>query len=133
MPGLTDANATLLLDGAMGTELEARGVNLDRMWSASALVSSADVVRAIHTDYIRAGADVITTNTYSVTRRQLAKTGLEDQLVRLNRLACELAREARQTSNPSVLIAGSLPRRWEPTGRIRSARLKRLSHCTANR
>jgi S-methylmethionine-dependent homocysteine/selenocysteine methylase len=109
MPGSHNRNATLLLDGAMGTELESRGINLDLMWSASALVSSADVVRNIHADYIRAGADIITTNTYAITRRQLAQANLEDHLLRLNQLACQLACEARQANNPAVLIAGSMP------------------------
>ena len=100
----------LLLDGGMGRELRARGVAiLETIWSANALVEAPEVVREIHLDYIHAGADVITTNTYGVIRADLAKEGIEDRFAEMNALACELARDARQASGKSVTIAGSLP------------------------
>ncbi|HEU4725238.1 MAG TPA: homocysteine S-methyltransferase family protein, partial [Candidatus Eisenbacteria bacterium] len=56
---------TILLDGAMGTELDRRGVATPLpLWSAQALIDAPEVVRAIHEDYLRAGADVITANTF---------------------------------------------------------------------
>lgn len=67
------------------------------------------VVRQIHIDYIRAGADVITTNTYGVIRSDLAKEGIEDRFAELNTLACNLALEARELSRSHVVTAGSLP------------------------
>jgi S-methylmethionine-dependent homocysteine/selenocysteine methylase len=67
------------------------------------------VVRQIHRDYIAAGADIITTNTYGVIRQELAKEGLEDRFAELNMLACNLAIEAREASGGEVVIAGSLP------------------------
>jgi S-methylmethionine-dependent homocysteine/selenocysteine methylase len=67
------------------------------------------VVRQIHRDYIAAGADIITTNTYGVIRQELAKEGLEDRFAELNMLACNLAIEAREASGREVVIAGSLP------------------------
>ena len=64
----------------------------------------------MHVDYIAAGTDVITTNTYGVIRTDLAKEGIEDRFAGLNRFAAELAVEARAASGRGgVLIAGALP------------------------
>lgn len=103
-------NGPWLLDGGMGRELRVRGVEiLETIWSATALVVAPEVVRQIHADYIAAGADVITTNTYGVIRADLALEGLEDRFAELNTLACRLARDARAASGRPVLVAGSLP------------------------
>jgi S-methylmethionine-dependent homocysteine/selenocysteine methylase len=100
----------LLLDGGMGRELRARGVPLlDTIWSANGLLVAPDAVRQIHIDYIDAGADIITTNTYGVIRSDLAREGIETRFAELNMLACMLAREARESRERSILIAGSLP------------------------
>ena len=97
----------------MGRELRFRGVEiLDTIWSANALIVAPDVVRDIHRDYIAAGAEVITTNTYGVIRGDLAKEGWEDRFAELNLIACDLANEARDQAGESgegVRIAGSLP------------------------
>jgi S-methylmethionine-dependent homocysteine/selenocysteine methylase len=103
---LQRSNQFVLLDGGMGEELEYRGVKPP--WYKS-LLMAPEVVSKIHTDYILAGADIITTNTYGVTRRNLAKEGLESQINLINKLACEIAGRARDISNRLVLIAGSLP------------------------
>jgi len=95
-----------LLDGGMGEELVFRGVNLP--WYEP-LLAAPEVVRAVHADYIAAGADVITTNSYGVTRRNLAGAGMGERAAELNRLAGRLAREAREEVGRDVLIAGSLP------------------------
>lgn len=101
---------TTLLDGGMGRELRFRGVEiLDTIWSANALLTAPDVVRQAHLDFVAAGADVVTTNTYGVIRTDLAKEGIEHRFVELNRLAAELAVEARATSGRDVRIAGCLP------------------------
>lgn len=100
----------VLLDGGLGRELRFRGVPVpETIWSAGALMTDPDVVRQIHLDYIAAGADIITTNTYGVIRSDLAREGIEDRFAELNRLACRLAEEARAASRRKVLIAGSLP------------------------
>jgi S-methylmethionine-dependent homocysteine/selenocysteine methylase len=100
----------LLLDGGMGRELWYRGIEVPATtWSAHALVVAPEVIREIHRDYIVTGADIITTNTYSTVRGDLAKDGLEDRFEELNRLACRLAIEARESTERPVLIAGSLP------------------------
>src|SRR5579872_6402733 len=93
----------LLLDGGTGRELRRRGVPiLDTIWSANALVVAPDVVRQVHLDYIRVGADVITTNSYGVIRRDLAKEGIEDRFAELNRLAGRLAVEAREAGGREI-------------------------------
>jgi S-methylmethionine-dependent homocysteine/selenocysteine methylase len=100
----------LILDGAMGTELQRRGANtLLPLWSAEALVLSPSLVLQIHQEYIRAGADIITANTFRTTRRTFVRTGLPDRSQRLTASALDLARKA-QLSFPDreVLVAGSI-------------------------
>ena len=104
----------ILLDGAMGTELRARGATVpdyrNSAWSALALVHDPDMVRQVHADYIAAGADVITANNYAVVPRLLARVGMADRVEELTRRACQLAREARAASGRAdVRIAASLP------------------------
>ena len=103
----------VLLDGAMGTELEERGLKTPLpLWSAEALRTDPDTVRRIHEDYIRAGADVLTTATFRTTRRTMQKAGLpESEADRLTALAVSLARQARDAVAPGgrgVWIAGAL-------------------------
>lgn len=101
---------TILLDGAVGTELDRRGVSTRLpLWSAHGLTEAPEVVREIHADYARAGADVLIANTFRTTRRTFAKvpTGGVD-LESLNRLAVELARDGAATRRREVLVAGSI-------------------------
>lgn len=100
----------MLLDGGLGRELRFRGIDTSSaIWSANALLVAPEVVRQVHLDYILAGADIITTNTYGIIHRGLATMGIEDRFAELNTLACTLARQARETTGRPVLIAGSLP------------------------
>jgi S-methylmethionine-dependent homocysteine/selenocysteine methylase len=103
-----------LLDGAMGTELSARGATVpdyqSSIWSAMALVREPEIVRQIHRDYILAGADVITANNYAVVPKLLERESMAHRLEELTRSACRLAREARaRCGRPGVRVAGSLP------------------------
>ena len=108
--GLDERALPLILDGGMGRELRSRGVViLETIWSANGLITAPDVVRGIHRDYIDAGADIITTNTYGVIGHELAREGIAHRFDELNRLAGQLAVEARAQSGRDVLIAGSLP------------------------
>ncbi len=100
-----------LLDGGMGQELLRRGMS-DKdhsLWSANALLADPDLVQSVHEDYLRAGADIITTNTYATPRERLEKSGFEGRVEELNQLAGTLAERAREVVNPDALIAGSLP------------------------
>ena len=100
----------VLLDGGMGRELRFRGVETPgTIWSAMALVVAPEAVRQIHVDYIQAGADVITVNSYGIIRSDLAKENIEDRFAELNRTAGRLAVEARDTAARGTVIAGSLP------------------------
>ena len=103
-------NRIILLDGGMGRELRFRGIEVPKtIRSANGLLSAPNVVRQIHADYILAGADIITTNTYGLVRSDLAKTGIEALFEELNTLAGKLANQARKASGRAVLIAGALP------------------------
>ncbi|MFA1646864.1 MAG: homocysteine S-methyltransferase family protein, partial [Enterobacteriaceae bacterium] len=67
----------VVLDGAMATELEARGCNLaDGLWSAKVLVENPDLIREVHLDYYRAGAQVAITASYQATPAGFAARGL---------------------------------------------------------
>ena len=110
VPTVSLPDRSVLLDGGMGRELRRRGVPiLDTIWSANALLVAPEVVREVHADFIAAGADLITVNTYGVIPSDLAKEGIEDRFEELNLLACRLAAEARAASARDVPIAGSLP------------------------
>lgn len=107
---MTIPQDTVLLDGGMGRELEARGVKLSpRIWSASALLDAPEVVVETHAAFIAAGAEVITTNNYAVVPALLSREDLEARLEELTRLAIRLARQAAADSGGKVRIAGSLP------------------------
>ena len=98
-----------ILDGAMGTELQRRGINTGLpLWSATALIESPQTVQAIHEDYIRAGATVITTNTFRTNPRTFRRGGLEDLSRELTVKACELAKAATRVTTNEVRVAGSL-------------------------
>ncbi len=99
----------ILLDGGMGQELikrKASGQGV--LWSAKALFDCPEAVVAVHEDYIRAGADVITSNSYSCIRNNFEPEGLLGRLGEMNRLAAELAQRARDNCGKPVLIAGSM-------------------------
>ena len=100
----------ILLDGATGTELNRRGVSTDLpLWSARALVEAPDAVSQIHLDYLRAGADVLTANTFRTHRRSLARGGQGQRAAELTRLAVRLARQAAAQAAPEreCFVAGS--------------------------
>ena len=108
-----DNGEMIILDGAIGTELQRMGVPMhDKAWCGVALRDYADTVRQLHEDYIRAGADVITVNTFSSARYVLEGTDMEQQSRELNAKAVQLAREARDNVAPDheVHIAGVLSR-----------------------
>jgi S-methylmethionine-dependent homocysteine/selenocysteine methylase len=99
----------LVLDGGTGSELRRRGVALDpRVWSALAALEHFDTLRAIHADYIAAGADVITANTFATSRFVLAAAGRGQQFADINRRTLAAAFEARDASGREIAIAGSL-------------------------
>jgi len=111
-----DRGSLVVLDGALGTELEARGCDLhDPLWSARVLVDEPDVVEAVHRDYLDAGARVVTTASYQATplamrARDLDERSALDLVARSVRLA-DAARRARLEARPDaapLLVAGSV-------------------------
>ena len=99
----------LLLDAAMGTELQRRGADTRLpLWSARALVDDPALVRTIHSEEVAAGAEVLTANTFRTHFRTLAKGGLADRSRVLTALAVALARDAAAESGRDIFIAGSL-------------------------
>ena len=102
---------TVLLDGAIGTQLQCLGVPMgNTAWAATALVSHPQAVLQMHQQYLDAGADIITTNTYSSARHNLEPIGLAERTLELNRLAVTLAQRGRDRYAPDrpVAIAGSV-------------------------
>jgi homocysteine S-methyltransferase len=87
----------IILDGALATELERRGADLeDPLWSAKCLIERPDLIRAVHLDYFGAGADVATTATYQATFEAFARRGIDGEgAAQLMRDAVALALRAR--------------------------------------
>lgn len=105
------AGEVLLLDGATGTELEKRGARMsDGAWCALATESDPDILRGVHEDYIRAGADLIVANTFANTRHMLEAAGHADKVERLATRAVEIAQAARDAAadGRDVAVAGSI-------------------------
>src|SRR5713226_4541258 len=99
----------LLLDAAMGTELERRGVpSRLPLWSARALIEAPDEVLAIHRENAQAGSDVLTANTFRTHRRTLENEDLGDRAHGLTRRAVELARESTRGVPRRIFVVGSL-------------------------
>jgi homocysteine S-methyltransferase len=96
----------LLLDGATGTEITRRGIETSLpLWSAGALDTHPQVVQQIHEDYLRAGADIITTNTFRTHARNVRSSS---EARRLTLKAVELARNAIESVGRSAFVAGSV-------------------------
>jgi S-methylmethionine-dependent homocysteine/selenocysteine methylase len=101
----------LLLDAAMGSDLNRRGLPTRLpLWSALGVLERPELVRQIHLENLKSGADVITTNTFRTTGRTLAKAGIDPaRAAELDALAVRLADEARAEADRSdPLIAGSI-------------------------
>ena len=99
-----------VLDGGMGGELIARGIMPSSgLWSARALLDSPDAVMEVHSDYIKAGAEVITTNSYSTIPSYLAKAGMSERYEDLTDIAAKMARTAADAASSKVEVAGCLP------------------------
>ncbi|MDG1449463.1 MAG: homocysteine S-methyltransferase family protein [Ascidiaceihabitans sp.] len=97
----------MILDGGMGQELVARAGKATSLWSVQALLDAPEVVRQVHDEYFAAGADIATTNSYSVLPDRLEPHGMLDRLEELARLACQLASDARE-AHGSGMVAGGL-------------------------
>lgn len=131
----------LILDGATGTELNRRGVDTGLpLWSANALMNEhdANILRQIHIDYLNAGADIITTNTFRTHARALAPSGNAHRALELTRRAVDIARDAIAAvkSDSPKFIAGSIstledcyrPDLVPPDDALRAEHSERVQH-----
>ena len=100
----------ILIDGATGTEIEQRGVPMvDNAWNGGGTLTHPDIVCQVHEDYIRCGAQIVISNTFSTSRHVLQDAGLEEHFEMLNRRGIELAIEARTNmGTPEVLVAAGI-------------------------
>ena len=112
---LLDSDVIHVVDGAMGTMLYAKGVYINRCYDELNL-SNPDLVREIHGEYIRAGADIIETNTFGATAHKLQQYGLEANMHEINAIAAKLAREAAKDRVYVAGAIGPLGLRIEPYG-----------------
>lgn len=103
----------VILDGALGTELERRGVETGLpLWSTHALLEAPETVESIQREYAQAGAEVLTAGTFRTQARTLARSdvpGLADRAEEITARAVDLARRAASAVDAPVWIAGSAP------------------------
>lgn len=93
----------VLIDGATGTELEKRGADMNNeAWCGPATISNRKLLEEVHLDYIRASAEIITTNTYATSRLMLDPAGFGDRIEEIYRSACGAAMHARQRAQEEL-------------------------------
>jgi methionine synthase I (cobalamin-dependent)/5,10-methylenetetrahydrofolate reductase len=112
---LLASDGIYVFDGAIGTRFYDKGVYINRSYDELNL-TAPDLVREVHAEYVKAGADIIETNTFGATRHRLLQYGLENKLREINIEGVKLAREA---AGDSVYVAGAigpLDLRIEPYG-----------------
>ena len=115
---LLDPERIVVFDGAMGTMLYNEGVFINQCYDELNL-RAPDLIRKIHRAYVKAGAEIIETNSFGANRLKLVQHGLEAQVREINRTAAALAREIADDSPRAVLVAGAvgpLGVRLEPFG-----------------
>src|SRR5579864_6024850 len=117
----------VVADGAMGTMLYAKGVFINRCYDELNL-STADMVRQIHQDYVKAGAEILETNTYGANRVRLAGFGLVEKLKAINHAGVKLAREAARDQAFVAGAVGPIGSHIEPLGRISFAEARSIFH-----
>src|SRR5215471_11944811 len=104
----------IVADGAMGTMLYSRGIFINRCFDELNL-SSPDMVRQIHQEYAKAGAEILETNTFGATRQRLGAFGFAEKLNAINQAGVRLAREASNGAFVAGAV-GPLNVRIEPLG-----------------
>lgn len=100
----------IMMDGGTGTEMEKRGAPMvEKGWCARSTLTHPEILRQIHIDYVRAGADIIITNTFATSQHVLDACELSDQFEAINAAAARIACEVRdQVADRLIYVAGSL-------------------------
>ena len=101
---LLDTDGVYVFDGAMGTRLYDKGIYINSSYDEINLVA-ADLVREVHEEYVRAGAEIIETNTFGATRHKLQPYGLESKVREISAAAANIARLA---AGERVYVAGAI-------------------------
>lgn len=112
---ILENDSVYVFDGAIGTRFYDKGIYINRSYDELNL-TAPDLVREVHEEYVRAGADIIETNTFGATRHKLKQYSLENQLYEINLAAAQIARQA---AGEDVYVAGAigpLDLRIEPYG-----------------
>ena len=100
----------IFLDGSMGNELLKRAKKpATGLWSAQFLIDSPELVQEVHEDYVNAGANILTTNTYSTIPSYLSKENKTQLMSELVKKAGKIAKKVADKADHEVLVAGSLP------------------------
>jgi methionine synthase I (cobalamin-dependent)/5,10-methylenetetrahydrofolate reductase len=105
----------LVADGAMGTMLYDKGIFINRCYDELNL-TAPDMIRQIHADYVKAGAEILETNTFGANRMRLAAFGLGEKLRAINQAGVKLAREAARDTAFVAGAVGPLGANIEPLG-----------------
>jgi S-methylmethionine-dependent homocysteine/selenocysteine methylase len=102
-----DNGHTIILDGGTGTDIQRRGAPMSgETWCAEVNLTHPDIVRAVHEDYIRAGADIITANTFASSALSFNHYGRDDDLLKIDATAVAIAKQA--AAGTPVAVAGSV-------------------------
>jgi len=118
-------NRILVADGAMGTALYAKGIFLNRCYDELNLSLPA-LIRDVHQDYLRAGAQILETNTYGANRKRLAGFGFAEKLRQINQAGVRIAKEVAQDQAFVAGAVGPLGVRLEPLGPVSFAEARDL-------
>ncbi len=128
-----DAGACILMDGATGTEVQKRGVpQLENAWNGGGALSHPDIVRQVHVDYLKSGAEIIISNSFATHLHALVAAGEEGRFEDYNRRAVELAVEARSDAghDDALVAAGVSYWSWRgdmpPAEQMRNATREQL-------
>ena len=104
------SNRKLILDGGTGTEIQRLGGKMSSAWGALANIETPEVVIKVHENHIKAGCDIVTTNTFATCRHTLDGAGFSDQTIQINKAAVKHAKKAIKNTGKEkeILIAGSM-------------------------
>ena len=112
---LLESDSVYVFDGAMGTRLYDKGIYINRSYD-ELNIAAPDLVKEVHAEYVKAGAEIIETNSFGATRHKLQSYGLEGRLRDINIAAARIAREAAGEKAYVAGAIGPLGLRIEPFG-----------------